>query len=184
VCRVAASGVVYVIRAVFTHRPKGPRPRAANFQGRHIKKIEIEVWNGGGRLSTREKCEGDLYWKHYIVLFFCQFFVLIFYTHNWIRTNGLGGGGAHNILGPRGVKYLNTGLYVILCMFHQIPSAYSWLEIERWRDRKAGRFMSCVCVCVISMYTVQCRQPNGPALVLNCSSVRFGQWRITCRITD
>jgi hypothetical protein len=31
-------------RAVFTHGPKGPGPRAANFQGRHIKKIEIEVW--------------------------------------------------------------------------------------------------------------------------------------------
>jgi hypothetical protein len=25
-------------RAVFTHGPKGPGPRAANFQGRHIKK--------------------------------------------------------------------------------------------------------------------------------------------------
>jgi hypothetical protein len=27
-----------VVRAVFTHGPKGPGPRAANFQGRHIKK--------------------------------------------------------------------------------------------------------------------------------------------------
>ena len=31
--------------AVFTHGPQGPGPRAANFQGRHIKKkIEIEIW--------------------------------------------------------------------------------------------------------------------------------------------
>jgi hypothetical protein len=38
------------------------RPRAANFQGRHIKKIEIEVWYAGRkRLSTREKFKGDLY---------------------------------------------------------------------------------------------------------------------------
>jgi hypothetical protein len=49
-------------RAVFTHGPKGPRPRVANFQGRHIKKkIEIEVWYAGNkRLSTREKFKGDL----------------------------------------------------------------------------------------------------------------------------
>ena len=33
-------------RPVFTHGPPGPGPRAANFQGRHIKKIEIEVWYG------------------------------------------------------------------------------------------------------------------------------------------
>jgi hypothetical protein len=32
------------IRAVFTHGPKGPGPRAANFQGRRMKKIAIEVW--------------------------------------------------------------------------------------------------------------------------------------------
>jgi hypothetical protein len=31
-------------RPVFTHGPQGPRPRAENFQGQHIKKIEIEVW--------------------------------------------------------------------------------------------------------------------------------------------
>ena len=31
-------------RPVFTHGPPGPGPRVANFQGRHIKKIEIEVW--------------------------------------------------------------------------------------------------------------------------------------------
>jgi len=33
-----------ISRPVFTHGPPGPGPRAANFQGRHIKKIEIEVW--------------------------------------------------------------------------------------------------------------------------------------------
>jgi hypothetical protein len=29
-------------RAVFTHGPKGPWPRAANFQGRHIKKSRLK----------------------------------------------------------------------------------------------------------------------------------------------
>jgi hypothetical protein len=43
--------------------PKGLGPRAENFQGRHIKKIEIEVWYAGKekRLSMREKFKGDLY---------------------------------------------------------------------------------------------------------------------------
>jgi hypothetical protein len=35
-------------------------------------------------------------------------FVLFLLTHNRIWTNK--GGGAQNFLGPRGVKYLNTGL--------------------------------------------------------------------------
>jgi len=50
-------------RPVFTHGPPGPGPRAANFQGRHIKKIEIEVRYAEKkkRLSTREKFKGDLY---------------------------------------------------------------------------------------------------------------------------
>jgi hypothetical protein len=39
--------MVAAVRAVFTHGPKGPGPREANFQGRHIKKIEIEVWYEG-----------------------------------------------------------------------------------------------------------------------------------------
>jgi len=52
----------YIHRPVFTHGPPGPGPRAANIQGRHIKKIEIEVWYAGKkRLSTREKFKGDLY---------------------------------------------------------------------------------------------------------------------------
>jgi hypothetical protein len=39
--------LVSTARAAFTHGSKGPGPRAANFQGRHIKKIEIEVWYEG-----------------------------------------------------------------------------------------------------------------------------------------
>ena len=32
------SGLLFVCIAVFMHGPQGPGPRAANFQGRHIKK--------------------------------------------------------------------------------------------------------------------------------------------------
>jgi hypothetical protein len=53
--------VTVVGRPVFTHRPQGPGPRVANFQGRHIKKIEIEVWYAEKWLSMREKFKGDLY---------------------------------------------------------------------------------------------------------------------------
>jgi len=42
-------------RPVFTHGPPGPGPRAANFQGRHIKKIEIEVWYAGKKGCPRER---------------------------------------------------------------------------------------------------------------------------------
>jgi hypothetical protein len=50
-------------RAVFMHGPKGPGPRAANFQGRHIKKkLRLKYGMGGKkRLSTREKFKGDLH---------------------------------------------------------------------------------------------------------------------------
>jgi hypothetical protein len=41
-------------RAVFTHGPKGPGPRAAKFQGRRIKKIEIEVWYEEKKVHERE----------------------------------------------------------------------------------------------------------------------------------
>jgi len=33
---------------------RGPGPRAANFQGRHIKKIEIEVW-----YAEKKGCPGE-----------------------------------------------------------------------------------------------------------------------------
>jgi hypothetical protein len=43
------------VRAVFTYGPKGPGPRAANFQGRHIKKIGIEVWYAGKEKAVHER---------------------------------------------------------------------------------------------------------------------------------
>ena len=39
--------LIAAARPVFTHGPPVPGPRAANFQGRHIKKISIEVWYAG-----------------------------------------------------------------------------------------------------------------------------------------
>jgi len=49
-------------RPVFTHGPPGPGPRAANFQGRHIKKIEIEVWYAGKKKGCpRERNLREIY---------------------------------------------------------------------------------------------------------------------------
>jgi hypothetical protein len=50
-----------ISRAVFTHGPKGPGPRAANFQERHIKKIEIEVWYAGKKGCPRERNLREIY---------------------------------------------------------------------------------------------------------------------------
>jgi hypothetical protein len=46
---------VVTYRAVFTHGPKGPGPRTANLQGRHIKKIEIEEWYAGKKKAVHER---------------------------------------------------------------------------------------------------------------------------------
>jgi hypothetical protein len=48
-------------RPVFRHGPKGPGPRAANFQGRHIKKKRLTYGMREKRLSTRVEFKGDLY---------------------------------------------------------------------------------------------------------------------------
>jgi hypothetical protein len=50
-----------VCRAVFMHGPKGPGPRAANFQGWHIKKIEIEVWYAGKKGWPQERNLREIY---------------------------------------------------------------------------------------------------------------------------
>ena len=44
-----------MLRSVFTHGPPGPRPRAANFQGWHIKTIETEVWYAEKKGCPRER---------------------------------------------------------------------------------------------------------------------------------
>ena len=48
-------------RPVFMHGPPGPGPRAANFQGRHIKKIEIEVWYAEKKGCPRERNLREIY---------------------------------------------------------------------------------------------------------------------------
>jgi len=48
-------------RPVFTHGPPGSGPRAANFQGRHIKKIEIEVWYAEKKDCPRERNLREIY---------------------------------------------------------------------------------------------------------------------------
>ena len=55
------SMIICVIRPVFTHGPSGPGPRAANFQGWHIKKIDIEVWYAGKKGCPRERNLREIY---------------------------------------------------------------------------------------------------------------------------
>ena len=66
---------------------------------------------GKKRLSTREKFKGDLYWKQCWYHSGTEFSR---YDATGARRSWgyclLGEGGAQNFLGPRGVKYLNTGL--------------------------------------------------------------------------
>ena len=48
--------------AVFTDGPQRPGPRAANFQGRHIKKkIEIEIWYAEKKGCPRERNVREIY---------------------------------------------------------------------------------------------------------------------------
>ena len=54
-------GLIIVIRPILTHGPPGPGPRAANFQGRHIKKIEIEVWYAKKKVCPRERNLREIY---------------------------------------------------------------------------------------------------------------------------
>ena len=57
--------VLYVLvgtgRPVFMHGPPGPGPRAANFQGRHIKKIKIEVRYAEKKGCPRERNLREIY---------------------------------------------------------------------------------------------------------------------------
>ena len=53
--------VTVTARPVFTHGPLGPGTRAANFQGRHIKKIEIEVWYAEKKGCPRERNLREIY---------------------------------------------------------------------------------------------------------------------------
>ena len=58
---VGQISITHISRLVFTHGPRGPGPRAANFQGRHIKKIEIEVWYAKKKVCPRERNLREIY---------------------------------------------------------------------------------------------------------------------------
>jgi hypothetical protein len=67
---------------------------------------------GKKRLSTREKFKGEIYTENTYVLSFVSF-LCCFWLHI-TEYEQIRGGGAQNFLGPRGVKYLNTGLYATI----------------------------------------------------------------------
>jgi hypothetical protein len=79
----------------------------------------------------RERNLREIYTENPIMFCRLSVFVLFLLTHNWIRTNG-GGGGAQNFLGPRGVKYLNTGLDILFnkftypCCFSKFVVKWNW----------------------------------------------------------
>jgi hypothetical protein len=58
-------------RAVFTHGPKGPGPRAANFQGRHInKKSRLKYGMRGGKKGCpRERSLREIYTENTMCCF-------------------------------------------------------------------------------------------------------------------
>jgi hypothetical protein len=65
-------------RAVFTHGPRGPRPRAANYQGRHIKKIEIELWYAEKIGCSQERNLRAIYTENTIMFCVLSVFCVVF----------------------------------------------------------------------------------------------------------
>ena len=57
---VIARGM-YILCDQYQARIYAQAPRAANFQGRHIKKIEIEVWYAGKKGCPRERNLREIY---------------------------------------------------------------------------------------------------------------------------
>jgi hypothetical protein len=58
----------------------------------------------------RERNLRELYTENTTMFCFCQFFMVFLLPHNITEYEQIGGEGAQNFLGPRGVKYLNTAL--------------------------------------------------------------------------
>jgi hypothetical protein len=86
-----------MVRPVFTHGPQGPGPRALNFQGRHIKKIEIEVWYAEKKGCPRERNLREIYTEKNVGTEFSRYDATgARRSWGWIRTNKGGGGGAKN----------------------------------------------------------------------------------------
>jgi hypothetical protein len=78
-------------RATFTHGPKGPGHRAANFQGRHIKKIEIEVWYGEKKAVHEREIQGRSILKT-LCFVFCHFLCCFCVHITEYEQMGWGGG--------------------------------------------------------------------------------------------
>jgi hypothetical protein len=65
-------------RPVFMHGPQGPGPRAANFQGRHIKKTEIEVWYAEKKGCPQERKLREIYTENNVSILETHYNVLSF----------------------------------------------------------------------------------------------------------
>jgi hypothetical protein len=63
----------------YLHTGHGPGPREANFQGQHIKKVEIEEWYADKRKGCpRERNLREIYTENTIMFLFLSFFKVIF----------------------------------------------------------------------------------------------------------
>jgi hypothetical protein len=65
-------------RPLFTHGPKGPGPRAANFQGRHIKQIVIELRYAEKKSCPRERNLREIYTENTVMLCLLSVFCVVF----------------------------------------------------------------------------------------------------------
>jgi hypothetical protein len=71
--------VISICRAVFTHWPKGPGPRAANFQGRHVKKnsrLKYGMWGKKG--CPRERNLREIYTENTVMFCLLSVFCVVF----------------------------------------------------------------------------------------------------------
>jgi hypothetical protein len=91
------------------------RAKGARAQGGILKTIEIEVWYVGKKGCPRERNLREIYTENTMFCLLPVFCVVFAYTK--LNTNKWRGGGRQNFLGPRGVKYLNTGLLTPLSCF-------------------------------------------------------------------
>jgi hypothetical protein len=67
-------------RAVFTHGPKGPGPRAANFQGRRIKNSRLKYGMRGKKGCPRERNLREIYTENTMFCLLSVFCVVFAYT--------------------------------------------------------------------------------------------------------
>jgi hypothetical protein len=104
-------------KSVFTHGPKGPGPRAANFQGRHIKKSRLKYGMRGKKGCPRERNLREIYTENTM---FCLLSVLCCFCLHITEYEQIGEGAKFSWAQGRKVPKYGPG-----CRRMKIPSAYT-----------------------------------------------------------